>query len=111
MALIEEAIAYMIDDFDIHLKMRRLPKALRAHANRDDLWRYLQSEVSPKCVAILGLSGKHSHWTVAREMSSLSVRLFDSGRMRSLARAQCTVRRTSVRHQITPTHVLLVERF
>ena len=108
--LIDEAIEYMLDDFDIRLKARRLPKALRHSANRDQLWQALETQISPSCVAIIGLAGKHSHWTVAAQVTPLRIRLFDSGKLQALPRARCTVGRTTKRHQIAPTHVLLVER-
>ncbi len=109
-SLLDEATTYMLDDFDIQLKARRLPKTLRHRGSRDQLWQALAEVVSPSCVAILGLAGKHSHWTVASTVTPLSIRLFDSGRLKSLPRARCTIRATSKRHQIAPRHVLLVER-
>jgi hypothetical protein len=110
MRLIGEAATAMLDDFDIRLKVRRLPKPLRQGASRDQLWQALQAAVSPSCVAILGLAGKHSHWTVAAQVTPLSIRLFDSGAMQALPRANCTVGRTLKRHQIPPIHVILIER-
>lgn len=110
MSLGEEAITYMLDDFDIRLRMRRLPKTLRKGANRDELLNYLRETVTPACVAIVGLSGRHSHWTVATQVTAHSLRLADSSRMRSLSRAHCTVRRTNKRHQIVPMLVVLIER-
>ncbi len=109
-SLVDEAIAYMLDDFDIRLTARRLPKALRYQGSRDQLWRALSEVVSPSCVAILGLAGKHSHWTVASTVTPLSIRLFDSDRLRALPRARCTVRKTAKLHQITPRYVVLLER-
>jgi hypothetical protein len=109
-SLIDEAITYMFNDFDIRLRARRLPKDLRDGGSRDQLWQALSEVVSPSCVAILGLAGKHAHWTVASTVTPLSIRLFDSGRLQALPRARCTVRKTIKRHQITPRHVVLVER-
>jgi hypothetical protein len=109
-SLLDEATTYMLDDFDIRLRARRLPKALRDDGNRDELWQALSEVVSPSCVAILGLAGKHSHWTVATTVTPLSIRLFDSGKLKALPRARCTVRKTRKRHQIEPRHVVLVER-
>jgi hypothetical protein len=109
-SLVNEAITYMRDDFDIRLIARRLPKALRRSGNRDQLLRALAAALSPSCVAILGLDGLHTHWTVATHVTPLSVRLFDSDKLRTLPRARCTVRRTSTKHQIAPIHVLLIER-
>ncbi len=109
-SLIKVAADYLLDDFEIQLKVRRLPKSLRLNANLDQLWVTLEGQMSPTCCAILGLGGKHSHWTVAVRVTPLSIHLFDSGQMRLLPRARCTVRPTVQRHQIAPTHVLLIER-
>jgi hypothetical protein len=108
--LINEAILYVRDDFDIRLKVRRLPKPLRVDGSRDQLWVALQDAIGPSCVAILGLTGKHSHWTVATHVSAANLRLFDSTQLRALPRARCTVGRTLKRHQLSPRHVLLVQR-
>jgi hypothetical protein len=109
-SLIDEAVTYMLDEFDIQLKARRLPKEIRQGCSRDQLWQALEEMVSPTCVAILGLAGQHSHWTVASHVSAVSIRLFDSGRLQALRRGRCTVRKTNKRHQIAPTHVMLIER-
>ncbi len=110
MSLVEEAINYVLDDFDIRLTMKRLPKGLRQNAGRDELWAYLEKAVSPECVAILGLGGKYAHWSVAVQMTATSAKLVDSGEMRYLSRKRCTVRRTLKRCQIPPVHVLLIRR-
>ena len=108
--LIDDATLYMFDDFDIRLKARRLPRSVRLGGNRDHLWQALKSEVSQSCVAILGLAGKHAHWTVAAQVTPLSLRLLDSGKLHMLPRARCTVGRTLSRHQISRIHVLLFSR-
>ena len=94
-SLIDEAIFYMRDEFDVQLKARRLPKELRQGGTRDQLWHALEETVSPSCVAILSLEGQHSHWTVASHVTTTSIRLFDSGRMQALRRGRCTVRKTN----------------
>jgi hypothetical protein len=109
-SLIKVAADYLFDDFEIQLKVGRLPKSLRLNANIDHLWVALEKQISPTCCAILGLGGKHSHWTVAVRISQLSIHLYDSGQLKFLPRARCTVRSTKTRHQIPPTHVILVER-
>jgi hypothetical protein len=110
MRLIGDAATYLRDEFDIRLKARRLPKAVRARGSRDVLWQALESALSPTCIAIVGLAGRHSHWTVATHVTPLSLHLFDSCRLQALPRARCTVRRTLRRHQVMPMHVVLVER-
>jgi len=82
----------------------------KSGGNRDQLWATLEEGISKSCVAVLGLAGKHSHWTVAARVTPLSIRLSDSGQLRALPRARCTVRNTVKRHQIPPTHVILIER-
>ena len=109
-SLIAEAISYIDDEYDIGLAVRRLPKALRRTSELDQLWQSLAATVSPTCVAVLGLGGRHSHWTVAVRVSPRQIRLFDSGTMGVLRRSQCTVGKALTRYGISPPHVFLIER-
>lgn len=108
--LVREAAIYMLEEFDVRLKVQRLPKALRQGGSRDQLWQMLKERVGPSCVAIVGLEGKHSHWTVVAEVSSRQCLLFDSGNLRALRKAECAVKPLVNRHQILPKHVILIER-
>ena len=108
--LIKKAIGYVGDELDIRLTVTRLPDRLRKTRNLDALWGWLGRRVSPKCVAVLGLGGRHSHWTVAVQVTPSQIRLFDSSRMGVLRRKRCTVGRAVNRTAISPVHVFLIAR-
>ena len=63
-----------------------------------------------KSVAIIGLDGVERHWTVAHAASEWTLRVADSSGLRAIFRSQCTVGRTSLRHQLQPSEVLVVKR-
>ena len=108
--LINEAILYVREDFDVRLKVRRLPKAIRANGNRDELWAALQEAIDPTCVAIVGLTGKHSHWTVATEVTAHQMQLFDSSSMSVVRRSECTIGGNELRTSLSPTHLIFISR-
>ena len=110
MRLVREAALMMMDDFDITLKARWLPKRYRNGVARDQLWQALEKHMSGAAVAIVGIAGKHSHWTVVSKVSPTSMRLFDSGQLKALPRSRCTVRPTVKRHQIFGMYVVVIER-
>ena len=90
--------------------VRRLPNALRRTADIEGLWAALADAVSPTCVAVIGLSGRYWHWTVAVEVTPGQLRLFDSDRLGVLRRKRCTVGKAVTRTSISPMHVFLVSR-
>ncbi len=108
--LIDKAVRYMANEHDIDLSVSRLPKALRRTAGIDGLWGALADAVSPTCVAVIGLSGRYWHWTVAVEVTPGQLRLFDSDRLGVLRRKRCTVAKAVTRTSIAPSHVFLVTR-
>ena len=108
--LLKKAIGYVGDELDIRLTVARLPDRLRKTRNLDALWGWLGRRVSPKCVAVLGLGGRHSHWTVAVQVTASQIRLFDSSRMGVLRRKRCTVGKAVNRTAISPVHVFLIAR-
>jgi hypothetical protein len=98
-ALVRRAIAYARSHLRIFLIMRRLPKQARG-PRFDDLWATLADALDGQQVAILGLGGTHSHWTVAIRVTSRTIRLFDSDRMVLLHRARCTTGRDASKVQL-----------
>ena len=109
-SLIRAAIACVDDEYDVALAVRRLPKAMRQTKRLDELWQALATAISPRTVAVLGLGGKQSHWTVAVGVSANQIRLFDSSCMNVLRRSDCTVGKGIKRTAIPPTHVILIAR-
>ena len=110
MHLIKRAIAHVDDELDIRLTATRLPDRLRQTRNLDDLWVWLGRRVSPKCVAVLGLGGRYSHWIVAVAVTPSQICSFESGTMGALRRKHCTVGKAVKRTAISPVHVLLIAR-
>ena len=108
--LVRAAIAYIDEELEIKLTVKRLPKALRLTSNLGELWQAFEASLSPKCVAIIGIAGIHSHWTIAAKVTAKQVRLYDSGRITVLRRGLCTVGKAVNRHGIPPKHVFLIER-
>ena len=108
--LLLKAVRYVANEHDIDVGLRRLPKAVRRSVDIDGLWQAIANALSPTCVAILGLAGRHSHWTVAVAASPQQLRLYDSSDMSVLRRKHCTVGRAATRTGISPAHVFLVRR-
>ena len=108
--LIRAATAYVAEELEIQLTVRRLPKALRLTSNLAELWHAFEASLSPECVAIIGVAGIHSHWTIAAQITAKQVKLYDSGRIAILRRGHCTVGRAVNRHGIPPKHVFLIAR-
>ena len=92
------------------MTMNRLPVDFRRTSDLDALWAWLRQQVSPACVAVLGLSGRHAHWTVAVQVTPSQIRLFDSSRLGVLHRRHCTVAKANTRTGISPAHVFLIGR-
>lgn len=104
------AIRCMADEYEIGLTVSRMPKSLRQSTNLQELWTWLEERISPTSVAILGLGGRHDHWTVAVGVTAQQVRLFDSGEIKVLRRRNCTVGRAAWRCSISPVHLFLIKR-
>ena len=108
--LVRTAVAYIDAELEIRLTVKRLPKALRLTSNLGELWQAFEASLSPGCVAIIGIAGIHSHWTIAAQVTARQVRLYDSGRIAVLRRGRCTVGKAANRHGIPPKHVFLIAR-
>lgn len=108
--LLRRAVRCMIDEYEIHLTVSRLPKELRQSIDLHELWAWLGGRISTTGVAILGLGGRHDHWTVAMGVTAQQIKLFDSGEESVLRRRNCTVGRAAMRCCISPVHVFLVRR-
>ena len=74
------------------------------------IWKGLRRALDGKSVAIIGLDGVEGHWTVAHAASERTLRVADSSGLRAIFRSQCTVSRTSLRYQLQPSEVLVVNR-
>lgn len=108
-ALVKAAQDYVRDILDISIRSERL-KLHRTRQRFDEMWSILSDKLNNGHVAILGLSGRHDHWTVAYRVTRKTVRLFDSDFMRILLRSQCSIRSNKVPHQIDPEDIILLRR-
>ena len=108
--LLGEAIAQMAANYDIDLTVKRLLKPLRLAGNLDDVWGAITEALSPACVAVLGMAGRHCHRTVAIGATAHQLQLFDSTHMHVLRRHDCTVANAVKRTGISPPHVFLIAR-
>ena len=109
-ALLREAASSIENEYDVTLTFRRLPLPLRQTKKLDVLWVALSKAISSTTVAILGLGGTQSHWTVAVKVSDKQITLFDSSRMVVLRRSDCSVREMATRTAIAPAYVIVVTR-
>lgn len=73
----------------------------------DQLWRDLSVFLSThNGIVILGMDGKHGHWSLVKKVTASSLLLFDSDRMHRLSKRHCSVNEEEGRlHILTPTHV------
>ena len=108
--VIRQAINAVSDEYDIVLRVKRPPKKFRNSADLKTFWQWLACQLSPTRVAIIGLGGRHSHWTVAVAMTHQQIRLYDSGELKVLRRRGCTVGRANSRSSISPAHVFVINR-
>jgi hypothetical protein len=70
----------------------------------NDFWRDLRKHVNPSKgrVALLGIEGKHSHWTVVTRVTDKSLGLADSSELKRLDKSNCSLTTKKV-HQLYPT--------
>ena len=73
------------------------------------IWRGLCRALDGKSVAIVGLDGAERHWTVVYAATERTLRVADSSGLRMIFRSQCTVGRTSLRYQLRPSEVLVLQ--
>ena len=74
------------------LASRRVSKALADPWSIEALWKLLENHLSPTCVAIIGIEGIHSHWTLAVSVTPKAIHLVDSGNLKFLKRSRCRTR-------------------
>ena len=97
----------------INLVARRVGKSVAGEWGIGKLWGFLDQRLRSDCVAILGLSGRHDHWTLATAVTPRQVRLADSDGLHVLKRHLTTTRLrrgNTTRACITADMVILVRR-
>ena len=104
------AIKHVQSEFGIEIILGKMPKGYRANANLETIWCELSRRMNDGGVAIIGLFGRHEHWTVALAISKKSVNLFDSDGMRVLRRAGCTTGQASRRYGVCSRNLFFLHR-
>lgn len=108
--LIDYADAYLADEYGLRLK-RRVAFARRAPLSR--YWQRLQDHLKGHShAAIIGLWGRHEHWSCAHSITERTVKFLDSGwgPIRQIYRAHCTTGRSGVQrcHELVVTQTILI---
>lgn len=75
-------------------------------------WDNLQNHINLEegRVAILGVEGKHSHWTVVQKVSDKSLTLLDSDNLKQFKKSDCYIEKGKKTHQLQPTQTYLLCR-
>lgn len=107
--LVKTACACTRRELEISLKAKPLRTREKAPRMRC-VWKALQTELDTGNVAIIGLSGRLAHWTVAYGMSAKSIRLSDSDDLKVLLRSHCTLQRTGTMCRLQPRDVIVLSR-
>jgi len=108
--LVKQALAFAHERLGIELEAERLAPYARRDGTLDAIWRELAETVHPRRVAILGLSGRGDHWTVAAKMRPSGIVLFDSDGMALLRRSRCTVEPDPKRIRIDLDAIIMLGR-
>jgi hypothetical protein len=74
------------------------------------LWRALEEELGPTCVALVGITGATDHWCVVHRVTPKTLWLLDSAGRTWIRRSRCTVRSSRVRYCLELREILLIER-
>jgi hypothetical protein len=56
----------------------------------NDMYTFLNEADAPPSAIIVGLSGKHDHWTVVSEITKKNITLYDSDGLKRINRNNCT---------------------
>ena len=111
--LVARAIEFLERRYQVDVLRRRVALPRRSQDSIAALWRALARNVSPTCVAIIGLGGYRNHWSLITAVSPRLLHLCDSDGMKQLRRSQCRARslpRASAHHAISARSTVLIER-
>lgn len=91
---------------------RYKPFHLRPDVGLDDYWYSLQAafDQSPS-VALIGMSGRHHHWTLVKRVTAKTLILKDSSGLRYLARRHCSLFNDfdgNKPHWLMPSHTYIL---
>lgn len=79
----------------------------------DDFWLLLEQQIASNNAGscILGLGGKHEHWTCVKAITEKSIRLIDSDGLKAIQRSRATVGavNSSRQHKLFPTQTYFLK--
>jgi hypothetical protein len=91
----------------------KMPYCNRSVPGLDEFWGYMYDFMqAPHRAIILGLGGRHEHWTVVSNITRSRLFLYDSMKLKQLDRNRCSVQhcdRTRI-HLLTPTQAMFISR-
>jgi hypothetical protein len=105
--LLTVATQYASLHLGVALEISKLPKR-RTHWSLASLWHALDQELAAGRVAILGLGGRHHHWTLAVSITARRLVVFDSDKLRHIRRRSCTVGQARTRISVRPELVIVI---
>ena len=91
--LIDAARKHMLKAHQFELIVHEVPAEIRRQWSVTALWKLIGRHVSRQRVVLLGIFGRHDHWTLAVGITRGQITLYDSGGLRVLRRSFCAVRR------------------
>ena len=104
-------ISKAIEYIGQHYPIRRLkPFHRNKNVTLDMLWHHMSDFLSAhNGIVILGMDGKHGHWSLVRKVTSSSLLLFDSDKLHRLPKRHCTINEDDdYLHILYPTQVLYI---
>lgn len=89
-----------------------IPWRNRPTPELDPFWESMREflDGTPGRAIILGLNGRHDHWTVIHSISSKSVFLYDSAEITRLPRSQCTTAKHRRKHLLLPAQTYFLSK-
>lgn len=107
--LTEAARHYVRREVGIRIAVHAL-KIMQKRPRLAHVWSALQSEFDGGRVAIIGLEGRHQHWTVGHRITGAAIALSDSDGLCLLLRSRCSVNGRTGLHQLVPREIVILER-
>lgn len=85
---------------------RAMPFRKRKNLSLDIFWNEMIQFLSyPKRAILIGMEGRHDHWTLATSITDRQINLFDSNTLKRLYRSKCTIGEPTSKkiNKLTPT--------
>jgi hypothetical protein len=102
------AKTYLREALDLQIEVEGL--TFRAErATIAQVWSAVQDQIGSG-VAVLSVSGRHEHWSVAYKVTPRTMRLLDSGDLRVLLRSRCTIAAAETGCRLNSHAVFIVRR-